>query len=148
MNKFTLFGLLAINILGILFLSFLLAFSIHLIGKPFLPSFLFSLAVVIILGLFHNSFMRIKNESANRELEYETAKLISSTTLKVSCAYCRAENLQFIDLDNEMIFNCVSCKQPNKVAFNYGAVRITTPLNTDLDLGSILPEDENRKEDI
>jgi hypothetical protein len=143
MNKHALFLILLLDILGLLFLSGIIGYSIHLFGHPLIPSLLFSFAVVVILGLFNNSFIRNRNERLNKEIEFQTAQLLTTNTLKLNCSYCRVENLKLINLNEDMVFNCVSCKQPNRVILNYGSVRVTTPLNVDANLNLLVTDDEH-----
>lgn len=129
-----------ITIAGILLLSGIIAYGFFLLNKPFLPTLLFTFAIISFIGVLDNLSLEHKSNKANRLIELELEKIHSKNTLHVSCSYCRAENPQLINLRQEMVFNCVSCKQPNKVVLNYGSVRVTTPINTDVDLGEILPK--------
>ena len=142
MNKKALFLLIVLDLLAILLISALLSLASYLLGYPIIPSFLISLVLVIFIGLISNAVIKNKKEQSLNLIEYETARLISNTSLLVSCAYCRAENSQIINLNGDMTFNCVSCKQPNKVTLSYGAIRMTTPLNTNIDLNDKLPPEQ------
>lgn len=141
MNKFYLFLLFILDFLLILFVSSVIGYGFYLLDKPLVPSILFSFSIIFILGLLNNFHLKSKNERVNKQIEYETNKLKSKIAMNINCAYCRAENIQYVQLDKEMFFDCMSCKQPNKIVINYGAIRITTPLNTDINLKDVLPEE-------
>lgn len=60
---------------------------------------------------------QILKEAAERQLPYD-----------LNCAYCNTLNRVGISFIEENTFECVSCKQLNKVYIQFTTVRITTPL--------------------
>lgn len=60
---------------------------------------------------------QVLKEAAERQLPYD-----------LNCAYCNVLNRVGVSFINENVFNCSSCKQPNKIYIQFTTVRITTPL--------------------
>lgn len=128
MNK-TISLILLLDFFILLFISVLVATGLYFLSIPFISGFLFSFSFLFLTGILLNSIYKIKINNSNKIIELETAKLLASQKLSVNCAYCRANNETFIRVDKDIEFNCISCKQPNKVILQYGAVRVTSPLN-------------------
>ena len=116
MNKKALFLLIVLDLLAILLISALLSLASYLLGYPIIPSFLISLVLVIFIGLISNAVIKNKKEQSLNLIEYETARLISNTSLLVSCAYCRAENSQIINLNGEHVWSIVEVNPPFSIS--------------------------------
>ena len=142
MNKAAIVLLFLMDIIGIAFLTSILALGLILMGQSIIPSFAISFVVVCGVGLVNNSIQTRRVNRDNRLIDLELAKINSTSALHVSCAYCRVENIKLIDLSNEMTFNCVSCKQPNKILLQYGAARMTSPINVDVNLNEIISDSD------
>jgi hypothetical protein len=48
----------------------------------------------------------------------------------LNCAYCNTLNRVGVSFNSENVFECVNCKQPNKVYIQFSTVRLTTPLSS------------------
>ena len=140
MNKLAALALLIITILGISILSGMVTYGAYLVGKPPIPTFLFTFVMIYILGFIQNISAKVKIERLRSLTELEIAKINSKQALKVGCAYCRIENVKWFDASKEMLFNCISCKQPNKILLSYGAARVTTPLNLEANLNEVVSD--------
>jgi len=123
-------------------LSLILALGLFLLTVPILPSLAISFVIICSGGLISNMLIQNKNKLLEKKLDNETARLYASQVLPVNCAYCKASNPQFINLNEEMTFNCIACNQPNKIVFQYGSVRVTTPLNVALPSKDLIPDEE------
>ncbi|MDD4110037.1 MAG: hypothetical protein PHS54_00625 [Clostridia bacterium] len=69
----------------------------------------------------------------NREAEFLAKQVLKEASERqlpynLNCAYCNELNRIGISFVNENSFECVKCKQPNKVYIQFTTVRITTPL--------------------
>jgi len=148
MQKLTVFFLFLMSIFIILFLSGISAYAFFLLGKPFLPSFIFSFVVIWLFGLVSNKMATEKAKVAISKIDLQAASVMSQQSVLVNCEYCRAQNEHILNLNGDNAFECVSCKQPNKVIFSYGVVRSTTPLNTEINITDTLSKLESTPNDM
>lgn len=144
--KLVTFLIVLIDLAGLLIISALIATAFYFLSIPFLPAFILSFAGLCVLGLLSNAIIKSKNEILSKRIDYETAKMLSSQTLTMPCAYCRASNSMYITTDKDMEFDCVSCKQRNKVILQFGAVRVTTPLNVSMPSEDLIPDSQLDRE--
>jgi len=78
---------------------------------------------------------QVLKEASERRLPYN-----------LNCAYCNAANKAGVSFIHETIFDCTSCKQPNKVYVQFSTVRLTTPLTQKEKAGEFIEMDDEDKE--
>jgi hypothetical protein len=128
MNK-SIFIILLLDIFIISLITTGISFGLYFLGVPLISGFLITFSIIFLIGIVFNYFYKNSILLKNKKIELETVKVLATQTISVNCAYCRAQNDQLIRTDKDIEFNCISCKQPNKIILQYGAVRVTTPLN-------------------
>lgn len=145
MNK-PLLLILTLDTVLLLAVSALVGGAFSLMGFHFLPAALLTLAGITAIGVFSNMIIEGRTAVSVSRLENDTAKLLASQTLIANCAYCNAQNSALFKVNEDMTFICSSCKQPNKIIWQYGAARITTPLDVKLPTEDLIPNSELDKE--
>jgi hypothetical protein len=127
MNK-ALILVLILDLLIISLVSAITSFGFYMLNFSFFSTFFISFGIIFFIGILFNILIDNKNKRDNIKDQLEIAKTLASQKLTVNCAYCRVKNEEYIRTDKDIEFDCISCKQPNKVVLQYGAVRITTPI--------------------
>lgn len=148
MNKQLLKSLImSVGIVLIISLTIGLAFYLLFGLKVGISFFIFSTIAQIIGGYWINSKKEFEEEIFTKEI-VETIKQDPArfkVPVRLTCAYCHAENFVPLSLMEDNGFTCLECKEPNKVYIQYSTVRITKPLSPTIDLKEIDMEGEGTK---
>jgi hypothetical protein len=131
MNKFLLLAL-ARSVAIVLFISLSIGCGVGYItgsvGKGIVASL-----IVIVLQYALSSIVVGISERKNTEAEFLAEQVLKEASERrlpynLNCAYCNTTNKAGVSFTRENIFDCASCKQPNKVYVQFSTVRMTTPL--------------------
>lgn len=80
-----------------------------------------------------NSIVSSISDKKNKEAEFLAQQVLKEASERklpydLNCAYCNTINRVGISFDNENVFECSACEQPNKIYLQFTTVRITAPL--------------------
>jgi hypothetical protein len=89
--------------------------------------------LMIIIQISLASIINGISAKRNNEAEYLAEQVLREASERkipynLNCAYCNQMNRAGISFNSENIFECDSCKQPNKVYIQFSTVRLTSPL--------------------
>jgi hypothetical protein len=90
-------------------------------------------ALAFILQFVINYFIEMLAARRNTKAEFLAAQVLKEAAERqlpydLNCAYCNTLNRVGISFNYENTFECMSCKQPNKVYIQFTTVRLTMPL--------------------
>lgn len=143
--KFKISPLLVIVLLDIgllLLISAIIAGGLYLLKNPFWSSFIIVFGLISFIGIISNKIIDGRNSIILNKIELEKSKILNDQTINLTCAYCSTQNPIKLNINEEMSFDCLSCKQPNKILLSYGTARITTPLNVSMPIQPRIPDDK------
>ena len=115
-----------LKLFGIAALFGLIGYSFNL---PVLGMTLIGFIFNFILGSAFSYYYGYKHEKLIAEQNKAILDYESRRTAKVQCAYCHAENIVPIDLNNTK-FVCPKCKKTNRLVAEFMAAQITVPQST------------------
>lgn len=105
--------------------------------------------LMVIIQISLASIINGISAKRNTEAEYLAEQVLREAgerkiPYNLNCAYCNTMNRSGISFNSENIFECDSCKQPNKVYIQFSTVRLTSPLaKSDEKLGNVDMGDED-----
>ena len=99
-------------------------FGISVIGM-----FAIGFALNYILGTVYTYHYNMKHEQLLVEQQKAMLSFEAKNTVKVNCAFCHAENIVPLDLENTK-FQCKKCSKTNRLITEFSAAQITIPQST------------------
>ena len=108
--------------------SLILCLGIGLITGNYLSTFLICFALIFLIGLVSNNWIRNHVEVQNNLVELKKKELELQQSVEVSCSACKTRNIVPVRLNTRNTFQCSSCKVPNLIVFNFATALVTEPL--------------------
>ena len=121
-----LLGAVVVKLFGvpILFAVAAYGFGISIIGM-----FAIGFAINYILGTAYTYHYNLKHEQLIAEQNKAMLSFETKNTVKVKCAFCHAENIVPLDLENTK-FLCKKCQKANRLVTEFSTAQITVPQST------------------
>lgn len=124
----------------ILLIAGIIAGGTYYLINSFWPMFFIMIAFQFIVGAFVNKYIQSKNLVKMREIISRNKLAESYQTITLNCAYCSVHNNVRYVFNSEGIFECVQCKNKNKIILNVMTARVTEPLPSDVVVSNIFKE--------
>lgn len=126
--------------------SILISLAIFYYTNHFVIPFLIVLGVVYLIGYLSDAFFKQKTVVDIQRLNVKIKELEMQQSVEVSCSYCKERNIVPIKLNTRNTFNCQHCKQLNLMIFQFATARVTTPLDTNINVIELPKAVEKQRE--